>query len=83
MQMTNIPFGTTDWSTTAPITHKGDAGEATWRTQQFDTIRVRMRTEREDGRVYVLKPGLSYQVADHAEKHRSTTFAGAKLFIVD
>jgi hypothetical protein len=28
-------------------------------------------------------PGVSYQVADHAEAHRSSTDVGAKLFIVD
>jgi len=27
--------------------------------------------------------GMSYQVADHAEPHRSCTEIGAKLFIVD
>ena len=40
-------------------------------------------TELEDGRVYTLTPGMSYQVADHAEAHRSRTDGGAKLFIVD
>ena len=42
-----------------------------------------LRTELEDGRVFVLKPGMSYQVADQAEAHRSSTAVGAKLFIVD
>lgn len=40
-------------------------------------------TELEDGRTFVLKPGMSYQVADNAEAHRSSTVIGAKLFIVD
>jgi hypothetical protein len=40
-------------------------------------------TELADGRVFTLKPGMSYQVADGAEPHRSTTAVGAKLFIVD
>jgi hypothetical protein len=31
----------------------------------------------------VLTPGMSYQVADGAEPHRSSTATGAKLFIVD
>ena len=30
-----------------------------------------------------LTPGVSYQVADGAEPHRSSTTAGATLFIVD
>ena len=42
-----------------------------------------LHTELEDGRTFVLKPGMSYQVADHAEPHRSSTSVGAKLFIVD
>ncbi|MBW1215909.1 DHCW motif cupin fold protein [Pantoea allii] len=40
-------------------------------------------TELDDGRTFVLTPGVSYQVADDAEAHRSTTTAGATLFIVD
>lgn len=42
-----------------------------------------LSTELEDGRVFVLKPGMSYQVADGAEAHRSSTSAGARLFVVD
>ncbi len=42
-----------------------------------------LRTELADGRTFTLKPGMSYQVADGAEPHRSSTEAGAKLFIVD
>jgi len=109
MDMKNIPFGITDWSQIAPTEHKGETGVATWRTQQFDNIRVRMveyspgyladhwcekghillclegelHTELADGRNFVLTPGLSYQVADGAEAHRSSTQTGAKLFIVD
>ena len=40
-------------------------------------------TELEDGRTFTLTPGISYQVADNAEAHRSSTATGAKLFIVD
>lgn len=40
-------------------------------------------TELADGRKFVLTPGMSYQVADQAEAHRSSTAIGAKLFIVD
>ena len=109
MDIANIPFGTTDWSQVAVTEHKGHAGVATWRTQYFGAIRVRMveysagyladhwcvmghvllclegelSTELKDGRVFVLKPGMSYQVADNAEAHRSSTAVGAKLFIVD
>ena len=42
-----------------------------------------LHTELADGRTFVLKPGVSYQVADDAEPHRSHTDVGAKLFIVD
>ncbi|MFZ5637800.1 MAG: DHCW motif cupin fold protein [Pseudomonadota bacterium] len=42
-----------------------------------------LRTELEDGRTFVLMPGMSYQVGDDAEAHRSSTETGATLFIVD
>ncbi len=42
-----------------------------------------MHVELQDGRTFTLTPGLSYQVADNAEAHRSHTSTGAKLFIVD
>jgi hypothetical protein len=42
-----------------------------------------LHTELEDGRRFVLTPGMSYQVADGAEAHRSSTTVGAELFIVD
>ena len=40
-------------------------------------------TELADGRTFTLTPGQSYQVADGAEPHRSSTRTGARLFIVD
>jgi quercetin dioxygenase-like cupin family protein len=109
MRMSEIPFGTTDWSSVQPTEHKGATGIAHWRTREFGAIRVRMveyspgyladhwcskghiilclegelDTELEDGRRFLLKPGMSYQVADGAEAHRSRTAVGAKLFIVD
>ena len=109
MQMSAIPFGTTDWSKIPPSEHKGESGSAYWRTQNFGDIRVRMveytagyladhwcvkghillcvegelNTELKDGRKFTLKPGMSYQVADNAEAHRSFTEVGARLFIVD
>ena len=42
-----------------------------------------LNTELSDGRTFDLTPGMSYQVADRAEPHRSKTKTGAKLFIVD
>jgi quercetin dioxygenase-like cupin family protein len=109
MDINNIPFDTTDWAQIEPVEHQGLTGVATWRTMQFDSIRVRMveyspgyladhwcskghillclegelHTELEDGRTFILTPGTSYQVADGAEAHRSSTLVGAKLFIVD
>jgi len=109
MQMTQIPFGTTDWASVPVERKKGDTGWADWRVRQFGAIRVRsleysagyqadhwctkghillclegeLVTELEDGRKFTLKPGMSYQVADNAEAHRSRTVGGVKLFIVD
>ncbi len=42
-----------------------------------------LHTELKDGRRFTLKPGMSYQVSDDGEAHRSQTEGGAKLFIVD
>ncbi|MEO8127226.1 MAG: DHCW motif cupin fold protein [Bryobacteraceae bacterium] len=36
-----------------------------------------------DGREDILRPGMSYQVGDGMEAHRSHAPTGAKLFIVD
>jgi len=109
MQMTGIPFATTDWSDIERTEHRGESGVAYWRTCQFGSIRVRqveytpgyvadhwcskghillclegeLHTELQDGRRFVLRPGMSYQVADGAEPHRSSTAVGAKLFVVD
>lgn len=46
-------------------------------------VEGRLETELKDGRKFTLTPGMSYQVADNAEPHRSSSEAGAKLFIVD
>jgi len=107
--MSDIPFGTTDWSQIETTEHKGTTGVAYWKTRNFGGIRVRMVeytpgyladhwckkghillclegelvTEIEDGRRFTLTPGVSYQVADGEEAHRSVTSVGAKLFIVD
>jgi hypothetical protein len=42
-----------------------------------------LHTKLADGRQFVLTTGMSYQVADNAEPHRSHTHTGVKLFIVD
>lgn len=40
-------------------------------------------TELRDGRKFVLRPGVSYQVADGGGAHKSVSPLGARLFIVD
>src|SRR5690349_17725671 len=42
MRITDIPFGTTDWSTLPAEAKSAEAGTAHWRTRQFGQIRVRM-----------------------------------------
>ncbi len=42
-----------------------------------------LQTEFQGGREFTLTPGMSYQLADNAEPHRSYTELGAKLFVVD
>jgi hypothetical protein len=109
MQISNLPFGVTDWSLVERTEHKGETGIAYWRSRHFGDVRVRMveytagyladhwcekghfllclsgelHTELKDGRRVVLAPGMSYQVADGADPHRSSTSIGATLFIVD
>src|SRR5436305_1489994 len=46
-------------------------------------IEGELHTELADGREFVLGAGMSYQVADSTEPHRSHTRTGAKLFVVD
>ncbi|CAO98343.1 DHCW motif cupin fold protein [Erwinia tasmaniensis] len=109
MKISDIPFGTTNWSELAVTKHPGETGMAFWRTAQFGDVRVRrvdysagyladhwcrkghillclsgeLHTELDDGRLFTLSAGMSYQVADNAEAHRSWTESGAQLFIVD
>src|SRR4051812_46092977 len=42
-----------------------------------------LHPELKEGRSFVLRPGMSYQVADNAEAPRSHPGVGARLFIVD
>lgn len=44
MQMSDIPFGTTDWSTVERTEHHGETGTAYWHTRTFGQIRVRLGT---------------------------------------
>ena len=46
-------------------------------------IEGELETTLDDGRKFLLKSGMSYQVDDNAEAHRSYTKTGARLFIVD
>jgi len=42
MNLKNIPFTTTNWSTLPTTEHQGETGTAFWRTQHFGDLRVRM-----------------------------------------
>jgi hypothetical protein len=42
-----------------------------------------LHIELNDGTVSILRPGVSYQVGDRSQAHRSSSPNGAKLFIVD
>lgn len=109
MDISAVPFMTTDWGSIPEVVHAGETGTAHWRTVEVGNIRVRMvrysagymanhwckrghvllvmkgelLTELEDGTVHRLGPGMSYQVANDAEAHRSRTDTGVELFIVD
>ncbi len=109
MNIVDVPFDTINWSQMPQAVHRGETGEAVWRTFERGNIRVRLvhysagyradhwcskghvllvltgelTTELDDGREFVLTEGMSYQVADGANPHRSRTARGASLFIVD
>jgi quercetin dioxygenase-like cupin family protein len=42
-----------------------------------------MQTELQDGRIFILKQGMTYFVGDNNEPHRSSTEGGCRLFVVD
>ncbi len=42
MKITALAMSVTDWTQVPPVDHPGDSGVASWRTQTFDEIRVRM-----------------------------------------
>jgi hypothetical protein len=42
MQILNLPFCTTDWSTLSRTEHPGETGTAYWRTLEAGNVRVRM-----------------------------------------
>ncbi len=42
MLIDKIPFGVTDWTQVPASVRPGDTGTATWRTREFDDVRVRM-----------------------------------------
>lgn len=44
MQISDVPFGVTDWATVPETVHPGESGQATWRTVQAGEVRVRMVT---------------------------------------
>ena len=46
-------------------------------------IEGEMQTRLEDGRVFTLTKGMTFQVGDDTEAHRSSTEKGCKLLIVD
>ena len=54
-----------------------------WRGHVLLCLEGELDTELEDGRQFTLTAGMSYQVGNDMEAHRSSTRVGAKLFIVD
>ncbi|MDF1610072.1 hypothetical protein PZ897_17970 [Hoeflea sp. YIM 152468] len=98
MHMSEMASGTAEWDDTEPVRHPGAAVHALGRSGSFgpegaghwgEKERIRFCREGEldtrpaGGRVFKPNPGTSYQVAYGAERHRSSSVGGAKLFIVD
>jgi len=42
-----------------------------------------METDLQDGRKFILSKGMSYQLGDNNEAHRTSSKGGCRLFIVD
>jgi quercetin dioxygenase-like cupin family protein len=42
MQITGIPFSTTDWSTIEATIHEGVKGQAYWKTIYLNDVRIRL-----------------------------------------
>ena len=42
MQLTGIPFSTSDWSDIEETVHEGTQGEAIWKTTYINDVRVRL-----------------------------------------
>jgi hypothetical protein len=77
VQMGDIRIRRVDYSAGYRADHWCDKGHILY------CLEGELRTELKDGRIVVMTPGCSYLVADGAQPHRSSTAAGAKLFIVD
>src|SRR5688572_3675602 len=65
------------------FTHGNVADHCCYKGHVLFCLDGELETTLQDGRVFVLKPGMSYQVADGAEPDLSATKIGARLFIVD
>jgi quercetin dioxygenase-like cupin family protein len=94
-----IPGETKPGETGSAIWHTIEAGNARVRIVEYSpgyradhwcerghvlyVLEGELVTELKDGRTFTLKQGMSYQVGDEQEPHRSHTDVGAKLFVID
>lgn len=74
MKIIDVPFDTTDWSQVPRECERGHV---------LLVLDGELITELADGRLFTMRAGMSYQVADGASSHRSESPTGARLFIVD
>lgn len=77
LQFGNIRVRRVDYSPGYLADHWCDKGHIIY------CIDGEMTTELKDGTTLVLRKGMSYQVGDRADSHRSFTDTGVSLFIVD
>jgi hypothetical protein len=54
MQIDNLPFGTTDWSTIEKTEHQGDTGVAYWQTQNFADMRAHRSSTATGAKLFVV-----------------------------
>ncbi|MGZ4044098.1 MAG: DHCW motif cupin fold protein [Bacteroidia bacterium] len=77
MQLGNIRVRMVEYSADYLADHWCDKGHIIY------CIEGQMTTVVKDGRKFILKKGMTYQVGDNAESHRTFSETGVKLFIVD
>ena len=77
LQLGNLRLRMVDYSSNYIADHWCEKGHIIY------CIEGEMDTELSDGSVYKLSKGMTYQVSDNLNSHRTSSIKGVKLFIID